>query len=162
MAKFFHLVIHHATKKTIGRDRMLVELKYYDPNTATISSDASTVLGTSSLDFRWQMKHFNHDYNTRSYAKYIFNSSIQEDDIHKTCRILREEADQAMHKQRLYNTHNRPMATSNDLATTAAFLNTGLQFLTKIHFTLSAFRIKVSRDPFTAAPTFTNDSFVLN
>ena len=97
-AKFFHLVIHHAS--TLG-----LKINYEDPEEREapgkgISQDPTKILGKFSLDFRWQMKHF--QFNRTVYSKSVFSGQeIDEEYLLKVSRDLRHIADTMAHKQYL-------------------------------------------------------------
>ena len=80
--KFFHIVIEHAAAQVASR--LLYEVRDKDGEKTT--EDASKVLGTLSLDFRWQMKHF--QYNRDIYSKKIFHGRISTQDLqHKPLNL---------------------------------------------------------------------------
>ena len=97
-AKFFHLVIRHAS--TLG-----LKINYEDPEEREapgkgISQDPTKILGKFSLDFRWQMKHF--QFNRTVYSKSVFSGQeINEEYLLDVSRELRHIADTMAHKQYL-------------------------------------------------------------
>lgn len=96
-AKFFHLVIKHASQRGL-------KIRYEDPEIREkgkkgIHADPTRILGTSSLDFRWQMKHF--QYNRDVYSKQVFHKLISSDLLEVMTQELRTLADSIAHQQNL-------------------------------------------------------------
>lgn len=98
MAKFFHLVIEHASR--LDTEELQLGFKYQDPSSNGIHEDAKEVIGTASLDFRWQMKHL--ERNRSSYSTHVFEGAIKEKKLKDECENLKRMADEMAHKKHLH------------------------------------------------------------
>ena len=107
--KFFHIVIEYASAQT-GL-RLLYEVRDKDGGKTT--EDASKVLGTLSLDFRWQMKHF--QYNRDIYSKKIFCGRISTQDLQHKPLNLRKLIDELAHQQNLSDNYRFKERANSDV-----------------------------------------------
>ena len=105
--KFFHIVIEYASAQT--------GLKYEvrDKDGGKTTEDASKVLGTLSLDFRWQMKHF--QYNRDIYSKKIFRGHISTQDLERKPWNLRKLIDSLAHQQNLSDNYKFKERANSDV-----------------------------------------------
>ena len=90
--------------------RLLYEVR--DKDGIKITEDASKVLGTLSLDFRWQMKHF--QYNRGIYSKKIFHGHISTQDLQHKPLNLRKLIDELAHQNHLSDNYKFKERASSD------------------------------------------------
>lgn len=141
MAKFFHLVIEHASQ--LDTEKLPNGLNYEDPLSKKIHKNAKQTIGTASLDFRWQMKHL--EYNLASYSRYVFRGTIKADELKKQCEKLKRKADDMAHKQHLYRAE-RPRGIRNGggvLDSIQDFLQSGIKLVEQVLHILNS-KISVS------------------
>ena len=107
--KFFHIVIEYASAQTGLR----LQYEVRDKDGVKTTEDASKVLGTLSLDFRWQMKHF--QYNRDIYSKKIFRGHISTQDLEHKPWNLRKLIDSLAHQQNLSDNYKFKERANSDV-----------------------------------------------
>ena len=130
MAKMFHQVIVYAADEAKKRGIKL-----------TFEGGEEGVIGYDSVDFRWQMKHFENENNREKYGTLLQVPDAKKfgNEISRLCNSLKVKTNEVVHKQELFVRTNkgaleRPRPESHeDIHDIKEFLEKSIQLVDIIY-----------------------------